>query len=87
VGPAHAPHRTTAGDSHHAAAHSREHRSAAAKDAFMRSTGHPHGWPGHVVDHVVPLACGGADAPSNMQWQTVAEANAKDRVERRGCRH
>jgi len=25
---------------------------------------------GYVIDHVVPLACGGADAPSNMQWQT-----------------
>ena len=60
-------------------------RSAAAKDAFMRQTGHPHGWPGHVVDHIVPLACRGADAPSNMQWQTTEEAKAKDRVERRGC--
>jgi hypothetical protein len=38
------------------------------------------------VDHVVPLACGGADAPSNMQWQTIAEAKAKDRKERLGCR-
>ena len=51
----------------------------------MRQTGHPHGWPGHVVDHMVPLACGGADSPSNMQWQTVDEANAKDKVERKGC--
>ncbi|HEU4630235.1 MAG TPA: HNH endonuclease signature motif containing protein [Gemmatimonadaceae bacterium] len=60
-------------------------RSQAAKREFMRQTGHPHGWPGHVVDHIVPLACGGADSPSNMQWQTTAEAKAKDRVERRGC--
>ena len=51
----------------------------------MRRSGHPHGWPGHVVDHIVPLACGGADAPSNMQWQTTEEGKAKDRVERRGC--
>ena len=51
----------------------------------MRQTGHPHGWPGHVVDHKVPLACGGADAPSNMQWQTTGEAKAKDKVERQGC--
>jgi len=50
----------------------------------MRQTGHPHGWPGHVVDHVVPLACGGADSPSNMQWLTVGEATAKDKVEREG---
>ena len=51
----------------------------------MRQTGHPHGWPGHVVDHVVPLACGGSDSPGNMQWQTTGEAKAKDKVERRGC--
>ena len=40
---------------------------------------------GYVIDHVVPLACGGADAPSNMQWQTVVEAKVKDRWERQGC--
>jgi hypothetical protein len=27
----------------------------------------------------VPLECGGADVPSNMQWQTVQEAKIKDR--------
>ena len=64
---------------------SRIPRSQAAKDDFMRQTGHPHGWPGHVVDHIVPLACGGSDSPSNMQWQTNDEGKAKDRVERRGC--
>ncbi len=63
----------------------REHRSQAAKEEFMRRTGHPHGWPGHVVDHIVPLACGGADEPGNMQWQTVEEAKAKDKWERQGC--
>ena len=61
-------------------------RSAEAKRAFERQTGYPHGRGGYVVDHTVPLACGGADAPSNMQWQTVAEAKAKDKVERVGCR-
>src|SRR5262249_44272837 len=45
-------------------------RSAAARNAFMRQTGHPHGWPGHVVDHKVPLECGGGDVASDMQWQT-----------------
>ena len=60
-------------------------RSVQAKDDFMRQTGHPHGWPGHVVDHIKPLACGGADDPSNMQWQTIAEGKAKDKVERKGC--
>jgi hypothetical protein len=39
-----------------------------------------------VIDHVNPLACGGADAPSNMQWETAAEAKAKDRTERAGCK-
>jgi hypothetical protein len=41
--------------------------------------------PGYVVDHVYPLACGGADLPTNMQWQTVAEAKAKDKWERKVC--
>ena len=41
---------------------------------------------GYVIDHIVPLACGGADAPSNMQWQTIPEARAKDRWERNACR-
>lgn len=40
---------------------------------------------GYVIDHVIPLACGGLDTPKNMQWQTVFEAKAKDRWERRGC--
>jgi hypothetical protein len=61
-------------------------RSAAARHAFARQTGFPNGRPGYVIDHVVPLACGGADAPSNMQWQTVADGKTKDRTERRGCR-
>jgi hypothetical protein len=39
-----------------------------------------------VIDHVRALACGGADSPDNMQWQTTAAAKAKDKVERRGCR-
>ncbi len=66
-------------------AHAETQRRRPAKDEFLRQTGHPHGWPGHVVDHKVPLACGGADAPSNMQWQTTEDAKAKDRVERQGC--
>jgi hypothetical protein len=61
-------------------------RSAAARHAFARQTGYPNGRPGYVIDHIVPLACGGADAPSNMQWQTVAAAKLKDRTERVGCR-
>ena len=44
------------------------------------------GRPGYVIDHIKPLACGAADAPSNMRWQTIAAAKGKDRVERVGCR-
>jgi len=66
--------------------HGRVKRSEAAKADFMRQTGYPHGRPGYVVDHIKPLACGGADAPSNMQWQTIADAKAKDTTERIGCR-
>ena len=40
---------------------------------------------GYVVDHIIPLECGGSDTPSNMQWQTVQEAKIKDRTERK-CR-
>jgi len=41
---------------------------------------------GYVIDHIKALACGGADRPSNMQWQTVEEAKAKDKWERKECR-
>lgn len=40
---------------------------------------------GYVIDHIDPLACGGADTPANMQYQTIAEAKAKDKWERLGC--
>lgn len=66
-------------------------RSASAKYAFMLShpcpfTGSTSKCPGYVIDHIKPLACGGADEPSNMQWQTVEAAKAKDKWERKGCR-
>lgn len=39
-----------------------------------------------VLDHVVPLACGGKDVVSNLQLQTVVAAKAKDKWERIGCK-
>lgn len=43
--------------------------------------------PGWEIDHVIPLACGGCDAVSNMQWlptglKTAAKVG-KDRFERK----
>ena len=38
---------------------------------------------GYVIDHIVPIACHGADELSNMQWQTVANDKAKDKWERK----
>ena len=62
-------------------------RSKAERDEFMRehpcpSTGKTSGaCPGYVVDHVRALKHGGPDAPSNMQWQTIDAAKAKDKWE------
>jgi hypothetical protein len=51
------------------------------------STGETHGaCPGYIVDRIIPDACGGAEEPANMQWQTLAQAKEKDRWERIGCR-
>ena len=66
-------------------------RSASAKHAFQRnhpcpSTGQPRGkCPGYIIDHIKALACGGPDSPDNMQWQTVSDAKAKDKWERKEC--
>lgn len=37
--------------------------------------------PGYIVDHVKPLCKGGPDKRSNMQWQSRADAKAKDKWE------
>lgn len=62
-------------------------RSSAAKREFEHdhpcpSTGkRSGGCPGYVIDHVKALKRGGSDTPSNMQWQTKADAKAKDKIE------
>ena len=50
---------------------------SSARARFMRLTGYPTGRPGYVVDHIIPLACGGPDTPDNMQWQTIEEGRRK----------
>jgi hypothetical protein len=61
--------------------HGRIKRSSSARHEFMVRTGYPHGRPGYVIDHIVPLKKGGSDSPDNMQWQTKADAKAKDKWE------
>lgn len=62
-------------------------RSTKAKDDFKKqhpcpSTGKSTGaCPGYVIDHLQALKHRGADKPSNMQWQTVADSKKKDKTE------
>jgi hypothetical protein len=71
-------------------------RSTTARAEFMRlhkcpsTVGATATCPGWAVDHVIPLAVGGIDAPVNMQWLPAGikscasrEQECKDRFERR----
>jgi hypothetical protein len=68
----------------------KQKRSSAAKTAFKKAnpcpaTGRSHGrCEGWVIDHVIALCVGGKDHPSNMQWQTTADAKLKDKWECKG---
>jgi hypothetical protein len=72
-------------------ASAKEHRSASVKREFQLThpcpaTGRTSGaCPGYVKDHVLPLTCGGLDAVTNLQWQTIRDAKAKDKWETKGC--
>ena len=76
----------------HTTVEARALRSPAIKAQFQRQypcpeTGNTKGkCPGYVMDHVLPLCAGGPDAVSNMQWQTVQDGKAKDRIEQEQCR-
>jgi hypothetical protein len=67
--------------------HRRENRNREVTRQFQRehpcpSTGKKYGaCPGYIKDHVRALCVGGPDAVSNLQWQTTADAKAKDRWE------
>jgi 5-methylcytosine-specific restriction endonuclease McrA len=69
----------------------KQNRSEAAKNAFKRDNPCPANsstrgsCPGYVIDHIVPLACGGADSKENMQWQTVQDGKIKDKFELGMC--
>ena len=54
-------------------------RNEATKREFMQSSGYQHGRPGYVVAPINPLKTGGTDTAANMEWQSVANAKARDR--------
>jgi hypothetical protein len=66
-------------------ASAKEHRSTSVKREFQLThpcpaTGRTSGaCPGYVKDHIKALKCGGLDTVSNMQWQTIRDAKAKDK--------
>lgn len=68
------------------------HRSQSARVHFVRANACPatgmNKLPckGYVIDHIKPLCAGGADDPSNMQWQALADSYKKDKQERAYCR-
>lgn len=67
-------------------------RDSKARAAFKQAhpcpaTGKARGaCPGCFVDHIRFLCAGGPDTADNMQWQTLAAAKAKDRLEAQECR-
>lgn len=67
--------------------HGHIRRSQAVKREFRAnhpcpSTGRTSGaCPGYTIDHSVALCKGGLDIPSNLSYQTTAEAKAKDKIE------
>lgn len=56
-------------------------RSQHAKHEFDVLNGYPYGRKGYIVDHVCSLFNNGIDTIDNMQYQTIADAKIKDRIE------
>ena len=56
-------------------------RSSSARRRFLKAQGLTRTPAGCQVDHVVPLAKGGADDPANMQLLCGAALEAKERTE------
>lgn len=52
-------------------------RSAATKEAFLKSRGLKSVPKGYAVDHIIPLYAGGKDDPSNMQLLTKEQHRIK----------
>jgi len=73
---------------HNGSSSSKPKRSSSARNEFRNynpcpATGKTKGaCPGWHVDHIVPLACGGADKPYNMQWLTAKQNLSKGSM---GC--
>jgi len=61
--------------------HGRIKRSRAEIIEFKKKTDYPKGRHGYVIDHIIPLKRGGCDNTSNMLWQTIEDAKAKDKWE------
>ena len=60
--------------------------SRAAKHKFQVESGYPKGRRGYMVVYRTPLACGGADASYNMQWQTIADGKAQVKRDKQRCK-
>lgn len=60
----------------------RRHVPKSLRATVASSYGVPRAsWGAYELDHLVPLAIGGSNAPSNLWMQPLAEALAKDVVE------
>lgn len=56
-------------------------RSSKVKHKFDVMHGYPHGRLGYIVDHICSLYNGGIDDVRNLQYQTISESRAKDKIE------